>query len=253
MLAAVDLLCRHHIKLLVFTALFLPLLIGLGIWQWHRAAEKQAWLDQQALPAQSVTAAALSDWPVRPGQTLQVMGRYDPRYLWLLDNRTRHGRAGYEVLQVFWVDAAQQNRSGQTQPLLINRGWLAAPTDRKQLPAIPQVTGQWLALTVHVAAYPVPPVLAKTAVAPQDWPRRVQQLDRRTAAASIIRPAAAGPVEIASFTGRLADPAQAGALALGWTQQMMGPETHYAYAAQWFGLALALLILTIFMLLKAPE
>ncbi|MGM0571288.1 MAG: SURF1 family cytochrome oxidase biogenesis protein, partial [Pseudomonadota bacterium] len=38
---------------------------------------------------------------------------------------------------------------------------------------------------------------------------------------------------------------QPGAFRADWEPDMMGPQTHYGYALQWFSLAAALIILTI--------
>jgi cytochrome oxidase assembly protein ShyY1 len=44
---------------------------------------------------------------------------------------------------------------------------------------------------------------------------------------------------------RLSGPEQPGAYLADWAPDMMGPQTHYGYALQWFSLAAALVILTV--------
>ena len=51
--------------------------------------------------------------------------------------------------------------------------------------------------------------------------------------------------ELAGLLVRLSDPQQPGAYRADWEPDMMGPQTHYGYAFQWFSLAVALVILTV--------
>ena len=204
---------------------FLPLLLGLGVWQLDRGfdkAERQArWSDTDG-PV---------EWPVeRPleGQPVALSGEYDPEVQWLLDNRTRDGRPGYEVLQPFHTEDG---------PVVVNRGWIAAPGERDRLPH-PETPDGRRTIEGHVWSWPTPLVLGQVdAVNPDGWPRRVASLDRAEARESLSNPAAV-PV-------RLADEEQPGALSTGWTPDRMGAATHYGYAVQWFGLAVVLLTLTI--------
>src|SRR5690606_6909242 len=115
----------------VFTLALLPILVCLGFWQLERAAEKrelQARIEaQRAQPAVTITdLAPTADPSWRP---LLLTGRFDPRYTWLLDNRTRDGLPGVDVLQVL-----PDRTSNQRLPL--NRCWLPW-RDRPEPPAAP--------------------------------------------------------------------------------------------------------------------
>lgn len=203
----------------------LPLLLGLGTWQLDRGfekAERQArWSDTRE-PA---------EWPVdQPlqGQPVVLSGHYDPDTQWLLDNRTRDGRPGYEVLELFHTESG---------PVLVNRGWVPAGEDRDRLPDVAVPDGRQR-LQARVWEWPTPLVLGEVeAVNPEGWPRRVASLERSDAR-DVIAGIADPPV-------RLADEDQPGALRTGWTPDRMGAATHYGYAVQWFGLAIVLLTLTI--------
>ncbi len=207
------------------TIALLPLLLGLGVWQLDRGfgkAERQArWSD----------ARGPAEWPVEKpleGQPVVVSGRYDPTIRWFLDNRTRDGRPGYEVLQPFHTGDG---------PVIVNRGWVAAAGDRDRLPdvAVPDGTQR---IQARVWQWPTPLVLGKVdAVNPEGWPRRVASLEE-SEARDVLAGAASVPL-------RLADGEQPGALRTGWTPDRMEAATHYGYAVQWFGLAIVLLTLTI--------
>lgn len=218
---------RFDWRLLLFSGLLLPLLVGLGIWQLNRAHQKEALLAAWKEPANDRAWAEVANSPGKVGQPVTVTGRYvGPS--WLLDNRTRDGRAGYEVLTLF------QPESGPV--VLINRGWLAAPRSRDRLPGFSTPEGR-LTLSGRLDDYPEPPVLAQTPAPESGWPRRVQALPRKAVARQVAAPA---PMAV-----QLADSDQPGAFRADRQPDIMGPGTHYGYAAQWFAMAVALTILTL--------
>lgn len=218
---------RFDWRLLVFSGLFLPLLISLGVWQLKRADEKTAQL------AQWETQSNQLDWPthleagLEVGQPVVLSGRYLEKS-WLLDNRTRDGAPGYEILTLF------QPEKGSA--LVVNRGWLQAPRRRDELPQLDTPSGA-VVLTGRLSDYPEPPVLMKSSDVQTNWPRRVQALPRADAKE-------ASP-SVAPLIMRLAGPEEPGAYRADWAPDRMGPQTHYGYAAQWFSLAAALVILTV--------
>jgi len=87
--------------------------IALGQWQSGRAAEKAAAAAQQ----KSVT----------------LRGEFLERYTVLLDNKLNRGRPGYHVVQPL--------RLADGRHVLVNRGWIAAPAHREQLPHIRTPSG----------------------------------------------------------------------------------------------------------------
>jgi len=101
--------------------------IGLGNWQLDRAAQKAA-IQQQFDQAPSF------DVLPAPGEVsryahVRVAGKYDRQRHFLIDNQLLDGRAGVHVLTPFALD------DGRT--ILVNRGWLPLPPDRRSLPAVP--------------------------------------------------------------------------------------------------------------------
>ena len=211
---------------MLFSGLFLPVLIGLGLWQLDRAGQKQALLDHWQ-QAQEQGWGELARLATQAGQPVTLTGRYRPQ-TWLLDNRTRDGVPGYEVLTAF------QPINGP--PAIVNRGWVPAPRTRTALPELVTPTGL-VTLSGRLSDYPEPPVLADNDPQGGSWPRRVQALS--LAEARTVLPA------VPEWTVRLADEAQPGAYRADWAPDLMGPQTHYGYASQWFALALALTILTV--------
>lgn len=207
--------------LLLFTALFLPVLIGLGFWQLDRAEQKTQRLQQwQAAPEQRFLPAG----KFVDGLKLRLSGVFDPQRVFLLDNRTRAGRAGYEVLGVF-------RPLGDVQPVLVNLGWVVANPDRRILPQVAMPQGH-----IELSGR----LVQRQSVVVLDgdgwelgWPKRIQRID----------PGRMGTQQTPLFNGvlRLSEPLLA-QVQPGWPVVTMTPDKHRGYALQWFGLALVLSI-----------
>ncbi|WP_372971661.1 SURF1 family protein [Marinobacter sp.] len=214
-------------RLMLFAGLFLPLLLGLGVWQLERAQEKKAQLAQWQQEADSLGWVEQQASGLEAGKPVTVSGRYGEAS-WLLDNRTRDGAPGYEVLTLFYPERGR--------PVVVNRGWLQAPRRRDELPEISRPEGE-VSLRGRLSEFPEPPVLKDASGFEKEWPRRTQSLSHQQA--QEIRD------DVVGLVVRLSGPEQPGAYRADWAPDMMGPQTHYGYALQWFSLAAALVILTV--------
>lgn len=208
-------------RLLVFSGVFLPLLVSLGVWQLNRAEEKQVLLEQWQQEAENLAWQDMVSGDLTSGRPVSLTGMYGSRN-WLLDNRTREGAPGYEVLTEF--------RPLEGPPVVINRGWVQAPRTRAELPDIATPEGIFT-LEGRISDYPVPPVLVDQPAAEDQWPRRVQSLSEQAARLEIP--------ELPDRIVRLSGEGQPGAYRADWEPDLMGPQTHYGYATQWFALAVA--------------
>ena len=218
---------RFDWRLLVFSGLFLPVLLFLGTWQLDRAEEKKVQLAQWEVEDNQLDWQAHVEAGLTVGQPVTLSGRYQ-EMTWLLDNRTRDGAPGYEVLTLF------QPEKGQA--LVVNRGWIQAPRRRDELPEI-STPSEVVVLSGRLSEYPEPPVLMETSEGTTQWPRRVQALTRSDLEADVQA--------VAPLIMRLDGSSQPGAYRADWSPDRMGPQTHYGYAFQWFSLAAALIILTV--------
>tara|TARA_Y100001968_G_C19379733_1_gene729635 strand:- start:507 stop:1232 length:726 start_codon:yes stop_codon:yes gene_type:complete len=212
----------------VFTLSLLPLLLGLGTWQLQRAEQKQQLqADIDALAqAPAKTLAQLGTQPPADWQPLSLQGQLDPQHIWLLDNRTRNGQAGVEVLQAFQADNGDW--------LVLNRGWLPWP-DRRQPPDISTPPGR-----LQLQAEKLPASSA-------GWRpgRRACDADQRSCVVAqldldALRAQSALP--LLNWSARLTNIGSA-ALTLDWPALPMSASRHTGYAVQWFSLAAALLAL----------
>ena len=217
---------------LAFLLVF-PLLLSLGFWQMQRATDKQALVERRA--AGEVIAVLELRPQTRLGETdryrtAQVRGHYLAEQQWLLDNRVYRGQAGYHVFTPFVID-------GQSRPsLLINRGWVAVGETREYLPSLPVPSGTVelhgrldtpASVGLIIGEVPLSSIADKVVV---------QALD-------IDALAKARSLPLAPFA-LVIDEGQPGGLQYDWSPiPPMGPEKHLGYAVQWFGLAVALLII----------
>ena len=213
----------------LFVAVFLPLFVGLGMWQLGRAEEKvviaQTW-EQRASSAALELAQLPASAPELAYQPVTLRGSYLPDRQFLLDNRMQQGKYGLELIAMF------RDQSGVL--VAVNRGWLAGDPARRQLPTFDTPGGsQVLRGSIYVP--PGEAYILGEAMSGEAWPRVLQALDN--AAMSRAMGEAVYP-----FTVRL-DGANESALVTDWPLINVSPEKHTGYAVQWFSMALALLLL----------
>lgn len=221
--------------------LLLPILLRLGFWQLERAEEKQLLLEsyeeQQKLPQQQ--------WPpiaVRTEthyQPISVSGQFEPRHVWLLDNQSRQGQVGYEVIMPFVIDNGDNEKS---EILLVNRGWVKAPAERSTLPVIETPTK-----TIQLTGYLHQPSLNAIFQATkndyaEDWPRRVLNINSAIASQQLKE-------DFYPTVLRLLSDSEA-AFITEWKVANTQPEKHKGYAIQWFSMTIILIVLYVYAIYK---
>ncbi|WP_421863482.1 SURF1 family protein [Motiliproteus sp.] len=204
--------------------LLLPILLGLGFWQLDRAEQKQQLLtrlEHTAPAARLPIEAATLPYPV------SIRARLDLRYLLLLDNRTRDGRVGYELLLPF--EEVSTGLYG-----VVNLGWIAASLDRQQLPnpapLVQGLGGRILTLEGMLVA-PGRGLLLSTDHWSSGWPKRIQQVD-------LARLQQQWQQSLYPAVLRLQRPLIEADTR--WSVSVMPAYKHQGYALQWFALALLL-------------
>jgi len=199
---------RTSIKLTLLLLALALLFARLGWWQLERKTEKQLLFEQ-----------------------FGAYGHYDPSRHVLLDNKIFNGRAGVHVLTPFTLD----NGAG----ILVNRGWLPLPPDRRSLPAVK--TDDSLRTINGILNKPStggPRIGEPDVLVVDRWPQLVTYLDLDSVSVALNTPLEPWllqlePEDESGFAGRQ------------WQAAVMGPEVHGAYALQWFSLAAAALIIWI--------
>lgn len=219
-------------RVTALTVVLLPLLLLLGYWQLQRAEEKRVIeanfttrLQQTALSVEELKQ--LEDRAFVP---VSLQGQFDNQHHFLLDNRSQGGRAGYEVLTPLLTESGEW--------VLVNRGWIKANPDRKDLPVVPEVEGP---VNTRGTVY-VPPgepfLLAEQIFRDLEWPLVVQAVEIDKFTQVLDR-------QLFPQVVRLRENAP-GALGIDWQPINVQPEKHVAYAAQWFAMAVALMLWFVF-------
>lgn len=178
--------------------------IALGNWQAGRAAEKRA------------LGARL--------ERVAVEGEFVPNYTVYLDNKTRRGVPGYEIVTPLKL-------RGSASHVLVNRGWVAAGATRAALPEVPTPAGE-----VRIEGLALER-LARV-LSPEKGSGTVRQtLDVEAYAAETglrLEP------RVIEQHSPLPD-----RLERDWPRHDAGIEKHQAYALQWYSLAALAVVLAI--------
>lgn len=210
----------RRIGFILFTVAVLVTLVKLGLWQMSRAQEKET-LSSALKYRSEQMYYSLASLPSDPRwYSLTLHGVFDHSKAVLLDNQLYRGRPGYHVLYPFVADQ---------EWVLVNLGWIAAPAYRDQIPVLPEHHGE-----LRISGVIAPPsqlLELKTESLGPDWPLRVQNLHIEPLGEKMGLPLKPWILQIDSDNPI--------ALQQTWTPVVMGPQKHYAYAVQWFLLALA--------------
>lgn len=207
----------------VMLILLLALFFSAGFWQLDRAEQKRAVMKNygQALNAAAVTELVSDEQAADLRfHTFKLKGVYLPEHQVLLDNMTEGGANGYQVLTPFKTDSGH---------VLVNRGWVAANTDRRVLPDIP-VANDVRTVVARLNDLPAPGLLLTGQSAHNaDWPQRLLFPDRQQLEQALS-------LKLPNYQLQL-DPAEPDGYLRNWQAVGDGPEKHLGYALQWFSFA----------------
>jgi surfeit locus 1 family protein len=215
-------------------AALLVLFLFLGNWQLQRADQKRGVL--AGFEAAAGAEHQPLDLSVEPLESLRfrpvvLSGHYLPERQFLLDNQVRQGQAGYRVITPLVL-----GDSGPT--VLVERGWIPRNPERGTLPDVSEeLPGDIVTVRGHVyLPFGDGYRLGAMDVASDPWPRVIQYLDFGAIGERLQR-------DLPPLTVRL-DADEPFGFQREWAPVLpMGPERHLAYAVQWFGLALALVVI----------
>jgi surfeit locus 1 family protein len=197
---------RPRVWALALAAAACAAFIALGQWQTRRAAEKRA-------------AGAKVE-------RIVVYGEFLPERTILLDNKVRGGRAGYEVVAPL--------RLAEGIHVLVNRGWIAAPAHREQLPEVKTPPGRLRVEGVMLDRLPQPMRLS------EKNPGKVRQrigLKEFAVETGLTLQAFVIEQHSALDDGLVRD----------WPRPESGAAMHESYAFQWYAFALLAVALAVFL------
>jgi cytochrome oxidase assembly protein ShyY1 len=210
------------------------LFVRLGVWQLHRAAEKEELLRRYATAAAAPVvdfAQVAANPPANAFPRVRVQGRYLADRTYLLDNPQHDARGGAEVYVPLKIH-------GHDRLLLVDMGFL--PGDGSdaspQLPALP--TGKVDLQGIYVPPPGVAFEMGGDALTTQQhWPKTTIYLDPKQVATDL------GARLYPRVLALDADPASIYVRVHTLDFSSMPPSRHRAYAFQWFTFALAALVI----------
>jgi surfeit locus 1 family protein len=220
------------------TLALLPVLINLGFWQLRRADEKRTIIEQfsgGAVTTQLLTADNAKTLPLL--QHITTDGRFDTQRQVLLDNMPASkdaagfSKPGYRVLTPLVSDG---------QVVLVDRGWVPLGRTRDELPEI-QVEDRARTVRGRLADLPRAGIRLQGAPTKDSWPRVLNfptLPELQTLYGTKLLPRIV-----------LLDETEPDGFRRDWSARYsvteFGPEKHIGYAVQWFGLAIALVVIYI--------
>ncbi|MDH3400193.1 MAG: SURF1 family protein [Chromatiales bacterium] len=223
----------------VVTLLLVVLTSSLGNWQLERAEEKKALF--ASYEASGVTDGFVPVDLLKenspPFTPVTAFGHFDNAHQILLDAMLNEGHAGYQVLTPLL-------RDGKTA-VLVNRGWIPATLDRAELPVV-EVTGTQRRVNGFKGRLPEPGMrLGEAPKAPSAWPRVALYPTRAELENMLGYPVL--------DTVLLMNESESDGYLRTWRPQLLSPDKHLGYAAQWFAIALALIVIYVVVNLRRPE
>lgn len=215
-----------------------PSFIKLGLWQLNKAHLKQE--IQNSYNAAKEDQAEnlpknLQDWDHWNYKKVKLSGSYDTRYQILLDNQVEQSRGGFHVITPLKID-------GREEYVLINRGWVEGAENHTTLPdiATPQGTLEIIGLVWR----PSKKIFTlETDAQKAQWQSVWQHMDMQRYQASV-------PIKILPIVIKLDPASNAGGFIRNWQLPADKIATNMGYAYQWFGFAIASILIFLYTSLK---
>ena len=205
--------------------------LRLGAWQLDRAEEKRE-RQQRFDSAPAVSALPVPD-AAAPYLRVSITLALDPRRHFLVDNRVFEGRAGVHVLTPGHL------LDGRT--ILVNRGWLPLPRDRRELPEF-DTPREPIAVAgiLDEAGSDVPRIGGADELQPDRWPQLVTYPEIDALAEALGTP-------LYPFVLLLSGDSPAGFADRDWQPVVATAAKHEARALQWFTFAAAAVLVWIWL------
>jgi surfeit locus 1 family protein len=208
--------------------------IKLGMWQLAKGQAKQA-IEVSYHHSESKQPVTLNDLQLNDSSLLNslhaskvhIRGYYDDRYQILLDNQVHQQQAGFHVLTPFLIE-------GSNQAILVNRGWVVGFTNHQTLPKIDtskneqQISGMAWVPSNKIFSLEQ----AKLWQVPGVW----QQLDYNRYRAQV-------PFKLLPIILKLDASVKQDGFVREWQLPPSKVVSHFGYAYQWFGFAIAAVLI----------
>jgi surfeit locus 1 family protein len=213
------------------TLIVLAGLLSLGRWQLERATQKRTLFDAFEKGADAARLIDSRTAPVARYAHVEARGSYDAARQVLIDNMpSADGRAGYFVVTPFALADGGW--------LLVNRGWVPVGASRAALPAIP-VSAATRRLRGRADHLPSPGIhMGRPAPLRPPFPAVANFPSHAELEQLLHETSWARATDVV-----LLDADQPDGYERRWQPPGFPPLRHVAYAVQWFGLAVALVVI----------
>ncbi len=222
----------------IITALLAALFVKFGLWQMHKAEYKlslQKQYNKYELNEAEELPRNFSNLDELRYKKVHVSGEYLPQYEILLDNQFDGERSGYYVITPLKIE-------GSKEIVLINRGWIEASKNHAQVPYVNTPTSRqnivgniWIPsqkfYTLEKKSYPNE--------VDKSWNKVWQNMDL-TYFSEIV------PMKTLPIVIRMS-PSAEGGFARNWVRPDDRIEKHLSYAYQWYGFAIASILIYLYL------
>jgi len=222
----------------VITALLAALFIKFGLWQMHKAEYKLS-LQQQYNKYELNEAEELprnfSNLDEVRYKKVRVSGKYLPQYEILLDNQFDSERSGYYVITPLQIE-------GSKDIVLINRGWIEAAENHSQVPYVnTPISRQDIEGSIWIPSQKFYTLEKKSFrnKSGKSWNKVWQNMDL-TYFSEIV------PMKTLPIIIRMS-PNVEGGFARNWVRPDDRIETHLSYGYQWYGFAIASVLIYLYL------
>ena len=221
----------------VITLFFMLLFVRLGIWQLQRAAEKQEMLAKERLFSKQAPVL----WKPRAAlpsqyQRIRVTGRFLSQVV-LLDNQHHRHEWGYHVLSALLL--------ADGRVVMVDRGFIDGDVTRQTLPSIDNPRG---IISLEGGVYYASKkqwLLGESVEKRQEDTIVIELFDTKALSQFLHK-------SVYPFMIRLGEQ-EASGYVRDWPVVAMSPERHYAYAVQWFAIAVVIFIIFVALNIKKRD
>ena len=222
----------------MLTIICIPLFIKFGMWQYNKAQLK---ISIQDAYNKAEIGAALNfplkvlDVEAWNYKKIKVIGVYEPKYQFLLDNQVEGNRVGFNVITPLKINQSSQY-------VLVNRGWILGKDTHTELPQFNTpasqqiVTGQVWIPSKKIFTLETKEAANQNSSIPLVW----QHMNMERYTRSV-------PFEVSPIAIKLDKNCDAGGFVRNWQVPVERIATHIGYAYQWFGFALSTLLIYLYM------
>ena len=203
--------------------------LRLGWWQWTKATTVEQQLESRVAQSSAnpiLLGGQLVDPKALDGVPVMVYGTFEAQGQFFLDNQQHQGRPGLHVITPLHIE-------GTPTRVLVNRGWIGWGSSRAELPQVAVPTGRVEVQGRAVVPQSKAPAFVSESVGNSEALRTRIRLDDVQANANF-------PVQPVLIWMNPTDPADG--LVKEWPEVTNKAPMHKGYAAQWFLMALLLLV-----------